>query len=91
MRLKEDNTSWNASSILKRDFRHDHSENKMLFRSHKNTKKWCRGKVGVEHVTAWHKHTWLFGEVMYVGKCKNCGKKFFKDSRSVDSILAKDK
>jgi hypothetical protein len=89
MRLKEDSNSWKANSILKRDFKHDHSDTIMLFKSHKNTNKWFRGKVGVEHIILWHKHKWTFGGEMYLGKCSNCGKKFYKDSEPIETKLTK--
>lgn len=50
MRLKEDKKSWRVSAILKRDFKHDSSEpSRIRYRSKKDTKRWCRGKVGIEH------------------------------------------
>jgi hypothetical protein len=39
-----------ASGVVKRDARHDHSlDGAPRHRSRKDTKRWCRGKVGVEH------------------------------------------
>ena len=49
MRIRENSDSWRACGILKRDFKHDHSEPIAKFHSNKNTHKWCRGKVGVKH------------------------------------------
>jgi hypothetical protein len=78
MRLKEDNISWRVSAILKRDFRHDHSEGETKHRSHKPTNKWCRGKVGVRHAIIWSKKPWLFGVIMHTGRCSNCGKLMYR-------------
>lgn len=37
----------------------------------KDTKRWCRGKVGVEHIPEWVKNPY-----MYVYACTSCGKHF---------------
>ena len=39
----------------------------------KNTKRWCRGKVGVEHKPAWHPEPYAFLEFM-VFACTVCGR-----------------
>lgn len=46
----------------------------------KDTKKWCRGKVGIEHKMAWvdpypNQYTRIRG-VWYDYLCAECGKKF---------------
>jgi hypothetical protein len=46
----------------------------------KNTRRWCRGKVGVEHVLEWR--LW-FGEV-YHQVCATCGRQFFRCCRGED-------
>lgn len=83
MRLKEDATSWRARSLKKRDFKHDHSEGALIYRTHKPTNTWCRGKVGIQHEVTWHEEDWLFGEtiIMYVGVCNNCGKRMYRRHR----------
>ncbi len=53
MRIKEDSDSWRAGGILKRDFKHDHSEPAIKFHSSKDTRKLCRGKVGIKHRVIW--------------------------------------
>ncbi|HUC87708.1 MAG TPA: hypothetical protein VMR95_00985 [Candidatus Binatia bacterium] len=77
MRLKEDKSSWRANAIVKRDFRHDHNDLLLSVRSHKNTNKWCRGKVGITHSISWHRETGFFGGRYKLGKCVNCGKHMF--------------
>ena len=77
MRLKEDRSSWHSHAIKKRDFKHDHSDLPISFKSHKNTKKWCRGKVGLQHSVSWHTEIGFFGDNYKVGKCTNCGKHMF--------------
>lgn len=50
MRLKEDNSSYKAESIKRRNFRQSPVDNVVIKRkSKKNTKKWCKGKLGREH------------------------------------------
>jgi hypothetical protein len=78
MRLKERRDNWRSHAIIKRDFKHDHSESIPKFRSHKNTLKWCKGKIGFRHEIHWHKETWFFGITTYVGKCVNCSKTIYK-------------
>lgn len=40
----------------------------------KNTKRWCRGKVGVEHVLECVKKEYYSCSVFYVHACTTCGK-----------------
>jgi hypothetical protein len=86
MRLKEDTTNWRAGSLLKRDFRHDHSESTQAYHSHKPTNKWCRGKVGMRHAMAWHKEKWLFGRTIYVGACDTCGKRMYRKHVEIQQV-----
>ena len=39
----------------------------------KNTRKWCKGKVGREHKLEWEKSSWGFSST-YVHICTVCGK-----------------
>jgi len=78
MRLKERRDNWRASAVIKRDFKHDHSDPISRFRSHKETNKWCQGKKGIKHELSWRKETWLFGMVTYVGVCSKCNKRMYK-------------
>lgn len=53
-------------------------------RAKKNTRRWCRGKAGVEHVTAWRK--WPEGDYdsrwqHYVQYCTVCGKHLKSERR----------
>jgi hypothetical protein len=74
MRLKENKDSWHSHVITKRDFRHDQTDLNVAYRSHKNTNRWCRGRVGINHEINWQRETWMFGIIVYVGKCTACGK-----------------
>lgn len=66
---------WNADVIKRRAFRHTMNgpEVPKGSRSKKNTKKWCKGKVGVEHTpvgkwgAGWHNY-------MCILACTRCGK-----------------
>lgn len=77
MRIKEDRTSWRIGALKKREFRHDHRENRFEYRSHKHTKIWCRGKFGNLHKINWQKEALLFDETIYAGTCVKCGKRIF--------------
>jgi hypothetical protein len=77
MRLKEDRSSWRSHVIKKRDFKHDHSDLLLRFKSHKNTNKWCRGKIGTKHSVSWHTEIGFFGDSYKVGRCANCGKHMY--------------
>lgn len=80
MRLKEDKSSWHSSAIIKRDFRHDSSQPVgASHRTKKDTKKWCRGKVGVEHDYEYQ----IPPNDSFIYKmqpiCLNCGKQDYHD------------
>lgn len=53
-RIKRDPDDWKARGIKKRDFNHAHDEPEVPRKTgkskKKNTKRWCRGKEGREHV-----------------------------------------
>lgn len=49
MRLKEDTSDWNASSVIRRDAKHGGAVKERPRRSHKDTVRWCRGVVGRNH------------------------------------------
>jgi hypothetical protein len=89
MTLKEDSYSWRSHALIKRDFKHDHSELPVTYRSHKNTRLWCKGKVGVRHHALWHKEVWLFDTTTHVGKCLGCGKHMYREELPVSSVVVK--
>lgn len=56
-RIKRDPDDWHAGGVNKRDFQHAHDEPEVpkhypAKRRKKDTKTWCRGKEGREHVVA---------------------------------------
>ena len=54
MRLKEDKSSWRASGLVVRDARADKTPERPRPRAaKKDTKHWCKGKVGREHRGEW--------------------------------------
>jgi len=89
MTLKEDSSSWRSRALIKRDFKHDHGELQAIYRSHKNTRIWCRGKIGVQHHVLWHEEGWLFDTTMYVGKCLGCGKHMYRNHLPVSKAVQK--
>ena len=83
MRLKEDSNSWRASGIKRKDFRNDKSFDGVTGRrKKKNTKKWCKGKVGKKHDLEWRWSKWDINFSQRIGKqpsvkeafCRNCEK-----------------
>jgi hypothetical protein len=86
MRLKEDSSSWRSSGIVKRDFKHGNvpvpERNRTTGR--KDTRRWCRGKQGVEH--DWHRkqqerYSWELDDWIpsYISiYCESCHKHAFR-------------
>ena len=77
MSKKKDKDSYGG--VKRRDFRHAHDEPEVPRHkgSKKNTKKWCKGKKGVEHTSILRKKTWRTGEervLYYSNECEKCGK-----------------
>jgi hypothetical protein len=67
---------WKASGAAVRDARHTHNGPSVAaHRSSKNTKRWCRGKSGIEHklVVSLHDER---GLPRLVRHCSECGKEF---------------
>ncbi len=63
------------SAIRRREFRHSHDGPEALPHvSHKDTKRWCRGKVGREHVNALVRHFGIANDFM-VETCQRCGRR----------------
>lgn len=81
MRLKEDRSNWRASNIIRKV--QLIPDEPVRIHHRKNTKKWCRGKVGVEHQWAEETLKYDFGKYtfnsmrdwkVYEQICKICGK-----------------
>lgn len=72
MRLKEDSSNWKASNIERKI--NELPEEPRLARSKKNTRKWCKGKVGTKHnyilISEDHFMKWIYKKSV----CTNCGK-----------------
>lgn len=71
MKLSHDDSSWKASGIKRRDFRHTHDGPEVpRHQGKKNRRKWCRGKVGREHqLVRVRASRWIDNDV-----CTECGK-----------------
>lgn len=70
MRIKKDKTSWHAGGVIARDARHEKSpDNTAKHLSKKNTKRWCKGKVGREHQGEWVRYYELKHDGGRMGKC----------------------
>lgn len=82
MSKKKDEGSWRYSGIKRRDFRNakDEPEVPRHRGAKKNTKKWCKGKTGVEHVPISRATYYMLrGErkpmYYHFTECENCGKR----------------
>jgi hypothetical protein len=73
--LKDDDSSWKAGGIKRRDFRH--TKNGPHIPKHqgkkKKTKKWCKGIEGREHVIKHTNHP-RYSAYAHVDLCEICGK-----------------
>ena len=75
-------SEWKEDGIRRRDFRATHNgpevgRNRSKIRR-KNTKQWCRGKVGKEHVLYTYTVVMPYhfgGKRVRRGQCKVCGKR----------------
>lgn len=80
MRLKEDKTSWHSSAIIKRDFKHGNVPipERSHTKGHKDTRRWCRGRIGREHlmqreIKRWYPHSSGY----IIARCAACRKEFY--------------
>jgi hypothetical protein len=69
-------SEWKQGSIERRDFRSSKSGPEVARKkSKKDTKKWCKGKVGVEHQL--NRVPWKGApNIADVDECTKCGKNF---------------
>lgn len=77
MSKKKDEDSWRYGGIKRRDFRSGHDEPEVPRHkgAKKNTKKWCKGKEGVEHIPV-GKTKWYGDRFGYsYNECEKCGKR----------------
>lgn len=76
MRLSRDSSSWRAQGLARK---YKECPDSPVKATRKNTKKWCKGKVGVLHdldLIKTDRFNW-WREMLWVHwKCANCGKKF---------------
>lgn len=92
---KKDEDSWAYGGVKRRDFRHAHDEPEIPAHNgkRKNTKKWCKGKEGREHIPVRKAKVWTnrqTGEerLLYTTVvCEKCGKKLRRFSGGVRDIL----
>lgn len=76
MRLKEDKSNWNASSLIRKITPLPETDE---YRKRKNTRQWCKGKVGREHewdiVGMRHSYGFYAGDAVWFDyTCANCKK-----------------
>lgn len=98
MSKKKDEDSWSYGGVKRRDFRHAHDEPEIPAHSgkRKDTKKWCKGKEGKEHV-AIRKARYFYDPRLKVRRishstviCENCGKKLRRFSGEIKTVYDED-
>lgn len=69
-------SEWRESGAVKRDMRHDASQPDRIKPLHqtKNTKKWCKGKVGRPHQWQRSEKTYFGRFVTVMWTCSQCSK-----------------
>lgn len=79
-RIKKDHSGWRTSGLWKKFQYPKIEDDEEVSRVHKkkNTKKWCRGKVGIKHVKEKVSETKGFLSFSWTEyRCTNCNKRFF--------------
>lgn len=80
MRLKEERSNWHASAVERKNFRRGAQTDRIRRpRSKKDTKKWCKGKVGVLHnpqITGFKRVVFGWVSMIIEWKCDACGKEW---------------
>ena len=68
-------SEWKEGAARRRDERATKTDGTHRHVSRKNTRRWCKGKVGVQHVTEPVDWVAFHGTVYGYDKCVRCGKK----------------
>lgn len=74
-RLKRDHSGWRSSGLYLKYQQPKVDEIVHSKKTKKNTKKWCKGNVGVRHVYQRVERTEFMTFVWSTNRCDNCGKK----------------
>lgn len=77
-RLKRDHGGWHTSGLWLKYQQPTAKELPLKNRAKKDTNKWCRGKVGVEHELHQRIHLRFNSSTWYKTWCKNCRKELHK-------------
>lgn len=64
VRIKEDDSSWHASGIIRRDFRQDKSGPEVIGAKKRTNKNWCKKQKG-------RKHTWVQQRIHFIAYPEN--------------------
>jgi hypothetical protein len=76
-RIKKDHTGYTTMSLWKK-YKYPEVFEKLKPKTKKDTKRWCRGKVGVEHdydLTEEYESV-TFGRILQTFRCRQCGRKY---------------
>lgn len=85
-RLKRDHSGWNSSGLYQKYQQPKIDEMVLKVKNKKDTKKWCRGKIGVKHDLQRHFHytTWFNKRTNFIRvECINCGRKSHTKDTSI--------
>lgn len=92
-RLKHDHSGWRSHGLYKKYQSPAVDEAAHSRKTKKNTRKWCRGKVGTEHVLRryfWHTG-WESKRTNWIrSKCVVCGKEFRNKDKSIPLTIELD-
>ena len=91
-KLSHDDSSWHARGVIRRDAQHTKAPEDEARpvgappAKKKNTKRWCKGKEGREHVIEWVPYETVYHYRLWsrnpnnahkvIGRCKTCYKVF---------------
>lgn len=83
-RLKKDHSGWRTHGLWKKYQTPTVIDKPFIIKKKKDTQKWCRGKVGIEHI--WHRYQhahydWeidRYRDAWVEIKCQECGKRSYK-------------
>lgn len=73
-RLKKDHSNYKTSGLWKK-YQYPKVEERYIHKSSKNTKKWCKGKIGKKHQYELVEEHDFLDWSWKIYKCKVCGKK----------------
>lgn len=92
-RVKRDHSGWHSHGLFIKYQSPSVGEKPPKHKSKKDTRKWCRGKTGKEHIL--RRYFWHFGWTSKRSnwircKCIECGKEFYNKDKGIPLIIEID-